>query len=118
MMILHDTCMNATEFLLVYVEIDPLEMNMVENGGDSSFIDFLPYGIAIVPKLFQDYFGASNCNGIFKNNDIEFCSGSLMTIGFQILVNNLPSIKFSFESARKANGLISHMTHNIKPVLD
>ncbi|MCD7463809.1 hypothetical protein HAX54_051458 [Datura stramonium] len=105
---------DPTRSLLVYATIDPLKMHVVKNGGDSSWVALLPYRIAIVPDCFQDFSKANNCNEISEKNDNGFCSGSLVTIGFQILVNNLPATKFSMESAKKANILISRMIHSIK----
>nr|XP_009771833.1 PREDICTED: homeobox-leucine zipper protein ANTHOCYANINLESS 2-like isoform X1 [Nicotiana sylvestris] len=116
MLILQDTCTDATGSLIVYATIDAVDMDVVMNGGDSSSVAFLPSGIAIVPDCFQDYSGANNCNvetSWEKDNGFSG-TGSLVTIGFQVLVNSSPAEKLSMESVQKVNNLISHTIHGIK----
>lgn len=116
MLILQDTCTDATGSLIVYATIDAVDMDVVMNGGDSSSVAFLPSGIAIVPDCFQDYSGANNCNvetSWEKDNGFSG-TGSLVTIGFQVLVNSSPAAKLSMESVQKVNNLISHTIHGIK----
>ncbi|GLJ41938.1 hypothetical protein SUGI_0868270 [Cryptomeria japonica] len=43
--------------------------------------------------------------------------GSLLTIAFQILVNNLPTAKLTMESVKTVNDLISCTTKKIKAAL-
>ena len=112
-MILQDTCTDATGSLIVYATIDSQEINMVMKGGDSSFVNLFPNGISIV----QDCSTADNDDDFFGKKDNGACSGSLVTIGFQILVNNLPSTNLPVESIKKVNDLISHTIHKIKTAL-
>ncbi|KAJ8574468.1 hypothetical protein K7X08_026273 [Anisodus acutangulus] len=102
----------------VYATIDSLAMNAVMNGGDSSCVALLPFGIAIVPDCCQHFSGVDNCKEISGKKDIGLrCSGSLMTIGFQVLVNNSPATKFSMESVKSVKNLISRIIHEIKTAL-
>ncbi|PHT93912.1 hypothetical protein T459_01794 [Capsicum annuum] len=57
---------------------------------DSSRVALLPSGIAIVPDYYQDFSKPSNCINIFgkKVNGFNRSTGSLVTIGFQVLVQN------------------------------
>ncbi|KAG5599801.1 hypothetical protein H5410_031171 [Solanum commersonii] len=82
-------------------------------GEDSSCVEILPNGISIVPDLSQHY-SANNYNG---GNDNEFCSGSLVTIRFQILVDNLSTTDLPEKSIIDANDIISHTIHKIKIAL-
>lgn len=114
MFILQETHRDATGSLLVNATIDSIALNVVMNGGDSSCVALLPSGIAIVPACFHDYSGANNCNGTSGQNDNDICrSGSLVTIGFQVLVNSSPTAKFSMESTKTVNDLISRKIHDI-----
>ncbi|KAJ8529059.1 hypothetical protein K7X08_035894 [Anisodus acutangulus] len=117
MLILQDACTDATGSLLVYATIDSLAMNAVMNGGDSSCVALLPFGIAIVPDCCQDFSGVDNCNEISGKKDIRLsCCGSLMTIGFQVLVNSSPAA-ISMESVKSVKNLISRTIHEIKTAL-
>ncbi|XP_049410461.1 homeobox-leucine zipper protein ANTHOCYANINLESS 2-like [Solanum stenotomum] len=117
MMILQDTCTDATGSLLVYATMDSLAMNVVKKKGDPSGVALFPCGIAIVPDSFQDYNTANNFNRILGENDNGFCGGSLVTIGFQMLVKTFHSKKHTIESAKKANGIISGIINGIKTSL-
>ncbi|KAK4718433.1 hypothetical protein R3W88_016771 [Solanum pinnatisectum] len=113
MLIFQDTCTDATGSLLVYAIIDSSKMNTVMKGGDSSCVELLPNGISIVPYLSQ-YYSANNNNG---GNNNEFCSGSLVTIRFQMLVDNLSTTDLPKKSIIEANDIISHTIHKIKTAL-
>ncbi|WMV33170.1 hypothetical protein MTR67_026555, partial [Solanum verrucosum] len=103
-----DTCTDATGSLLVYVIVDSSKINTVlrggGGGGDSSCVEILPNEISIAPDLSQHY-SANNYNG---GNDNEFCSGSLVTIRFQILVGNLSTTDPPEKSIIDANDIISY----------
>ncbi|KAK4375052.1 hypothetical protein RND71_005729 [Anisodus tanguticus] len=101
-LILKDAFTDSTGSLLVYALVDSLAMNVMMNGGNSSSVSVLPYGIAIVPDCYQDYSGK------------DFCSGSLVTIGIQKIVNNSPVAKFSAKSEKLLNDLISRTINGIK----
>ncbi|KAK4718430.1 hypothetical protein R3W88_016768 [Solanum pinnatisectum] len=117
MMILQDTCTDATGSLLVYATMDSLAMSVVKKKGDPSGVALFPCGIAIVPDSFQDYNAVNNFNRILGENDNGFCGVSLVTIGFQMLVKTFHSKKHTIESAKKANGIISGIINGIKTSL-
>ncbi|MCD7462276.1 hypothetical protein HAX54_048165 [Datura stramonium] len=120
MFFLQDTHADATGSLFVYAKIDSLSLNMVMNGGDSSCVALLPSGIAIVPDCFQDLSGANNnCNGASgKTDNDNSCSGSLVTIGFQVLLINSPDAKLCMESANTVKAHISRTIHYLKAALN
>lgn len=101
MMIFQDTCTDATGSLLVYAIVDSSKMNTVMKGGDSSCVELLPNGISILPDLSA-------------NNNKELCSGSLVTVMFQMLVDNIPTADLPHKSIIDANDIISHTIHKIK----
>ncbi|WMV33956.1 hypothetical protein MTR67_027341 [Solanum verrucosum] len=110
MLIFQDTCTDATSSLLVYSIVDSSKMNTVMKGGDSSCVELLPNGISIVPDLSQDYYANNNNDG----NNNEFCSGSLVTIMFQMFVDNLSTTDLPEKSIIDANDIISHTIYKIK----
>ncbi|WOK95180.1 homeobox-leucine zipper protein ROC5-like [Canna indica] len=96
MLILQETCTDAYGAMVVYAPVDVPAMHLVMNGGDSAYVAVLPSGFAISPDG----------------------SGSLLTVGFQILVNNHPSSTLTVESVDTVNGLISCTVQKIKSALN
>ena len=106
MLILQETCTDASGSMVVYAPVDIPAMHLVMNGGDSAYMALLPSGFSIVPdggptKLLQQKLGG----------------GSLLTVGFQILVNTLPSAKLTVESVETVSNLISCTVQKIKAAL-
>ncbi|THU58209.1 hypothetical protein C4D60_Mb03t11750 [Musa balbisiana] len=112
MMLLQETYTDASGAMLVYAPVDIPAMHLVMNGGDSAHVALLPSGFAIVPdgagyqgELTEEHHsvGAATAG-----------SGSLLTIGFQILVNGQPTEKLTAETVDTVNGLISCTVQKIK----
>ncbi|GFZ15287.1 homeodomain GLABROUS 7 [Actinidia rufa] len=114
MLILQETQSDASGSLIVYTAIDVAAMQVVMNGGDSASVVLLPSGFAIVPDGFPDSARPNDCNGdLIKGN-----GGSLLTLGFQILVNNQsPSAKLTMESVDTINSLITRTIQRIRAAL-
>ncbi|XP_074587804.1 homeobox-leucine zipper protein HDG1-like isoform X2 [Curcuma longa] len=93
MLILQETCADASGAMVVYAPVDVPAMHLVMNGGDSAYVALLPSGFAILPDGGE---------------------GSLLTVGFQILVNNQPTAKLTVESVETVNHLISCTVQKIK----
>ncbi|KAH0720105.1 hypothetical protein KY284_005135 [Solanum tuberosum] len=113
MLIFQDTCTDTTGSLLVYATVGSQDINMVMKEGDSSFVGLLPNGISIV----QDYSAVDNDNDIFEKNDNGVYGGSLVTIGFQMLLENLATTSLPKQSIKEANDLICHTIRKIKMAL-
>lgn len=113
MLILQETQTDASGSLVVYTAVDVNAMQMVMNGGDSASVALLPSGFAIVPDCFPDSASSNGCNDV----SIKASGGSLLTLGFQILVNNPPSAKLTMESVDTVNCLISRTIQRIKSAL-
>ncbi|XP_038905187.1 homeobox-leucine zipper protein ANTHOCYANINLESS 2-like isoform X3 [Benincasa hispida] len=101
MLILQETCTDASGSLVVYAPVDIPAMQAVMNGGDSAYVALLPSGFAVVPAE-EDGGGGR---------------GSLLTVAFQILVNSLPTDKLTVESVETVNNLISCTVQKIRNAL-
>ncbi|THU55100.1 hypothetical protein C4D60_Mb11t03010 [Musa balbisiana] len=100
MLILQETCTDASGSLVVYAPVDIPAMHLVMSGGDSAYVSLLPSGFAILPD-----------GGSHK------APGSLLTVAFQILVNSQPTAKLTVESVETVNNLISCTVQKIKAAL-
>ncbi|KAJ8771472.1 hypothetical protein K2173_026649 [Erythroxylum novogranatense] len=119
MLILQETWNDDSSSLIVYAPVDAASMNVVMNGGDSNYVALLPSGFVIIPDNSFDKCGSNICNGtLFKrDSDGSVGGGSLLTIGFQILVNSLPTAKINVDSMETVNNLISCTIQRIKAAL-
>ncbi|XP_062222461.1 homeobox-leucine zipper protein ROC5 [Phragmites australis] len=104
MLILQETCTDASGSMVVYAPVDIPAMQLVMNGGDSTYVALLPSGFAILPD--GPSIGAGHKTG-----------GSLLTVAFQILVNSQPTAKLTVESVETVNNLISCTIKKIKTAL-
>nr|ABG73462.1 homeodomain transcription factor [Oryza brachyantha] len=126
MLILQETCTDSSGSLVVYAPVDVQSMHVVMNGGDSAYVSLLPSGFAILPDGHNsaspspvDVGSASpsstagaGATGGGSNN-----TGSLVTVAFQILVNNLPTAKLTVESVDTVSNLLSCTIQKIKSAL-
>ena len=94
-LILQETCGDALGAVVVHAAVPAAEMDVVMNGGDSRAVPVLPSGFAIFP----------DCNE---------GGGSLLSIGFQILVSNLPEARLTVESVNTVKSLIGRTHRGIK----
>lgn len=114
MLILQETWMDASCSVVVYAPVDVQSLNVVMGGGDSAYVALLPSGFAILP----DGQCSNSCNGtLHKGGGDNGSGGSLLTVGFQILVNSLPTAKLTVESVDTVNNLISCTIQKIKASL-
>jgi homeobox-leucine zipper protein len=104
MLILQETCTDASGSIVVYAPVDIPAMQLVMNGGDSTYVALLPSGFAILP------------DGPSVGNEHK-TGGSLLTVAFQILVNSQPTAKLTVESVETVNNLISCTIKKIKTAL-
>ncbi|XP_020573166.1 homeobox-leucine zipper protein ROC6-like [Phalaenopsis equestris] len=102
MLILQETSTDAAGSLVVYAPVDAPAINLVMNGGDSSYVALLPSGFSILP----DGSGGSGNVG-----------GSLLTVAFQILVSTLSTAELTVQSVDTVKSLISCTVLKIKSAL-
>lgn len=115
MLILQETSSDKLGSLIVSAAVDVSSMNVVMSGGDSACVAFLPSGFAVVPDCFPESGGPNGT--VTKGGDDGGSGGSLLTVGFQILVNDLPTAKLTVESVETVNTLISRTIQGIKEAL-
>ncbi|KAF8111322.1 hypothetical protein N665_0076s0300 [Sinapis alba] len=114
MLILQETSIDSSGALVVYSPVDLSALNIAMNGDDTSYIPLLSSGFAISPDgnhNTEQGGGASTSSGFGGG-------GSLITVGFQIMVSNLPSAKLNMESVETVNNLIGTTVHQIKTGLN
>ncbi|KAE8728673.1 Homeobox-leucine zipper protein MERISTEM L1 [Hibiscus syriacus] len=98
MLILQESCSDATGSYVIYAPVDIVAMNVVLGGGDPDYVALLPSGFAILP----DGSVHNNRGGIMEIGS----GGSLLTVAFQILVDSVPTAKLSLGSVATVNSLI------------
>ncbi|XP_028767805.1 homeobox-leucine zipper protein MERISTEM L1 [Neltuma alba] len=114
MVILQESCTDATGSYVIYAPVDIVAMNTVLGGGDPDYVALLPSGFAILPA------GSSlNNNGGGGGGPIldVGSGGSLLTVAFQILVDSVPTAKLSLGSVATVNSLIKCTVERIKAAL-
>ncbi|KAH0875798.1 hypothetical protein HID58_073160 [Brassica napus] len=117
MLILQETSIDSSGALVVYSPVDLPALNIAMSGDDTSYIPLLSSGFAISPdgnhssSTTEQGGGASTSSGFGGG-------GSLITVGFQIMVSNLPSAKLNMESVETVNNLIGTTVHQIKTGLN
>ncbi|KAH6835740.1 hypothetical protein C2S53_002929 [Perilla frutescens var. hirtella] len=110
-LILQEICGDALGSLIVHAAVPTAEMNVVMSGSDSSSVPILPSGFAVFPDCIPDSCKPESCNeGQYGGGS----SGSLLTIGFQILVSNLPAAQLTMESVNTVKSLMGRTLQGIK----
>ncbi|KAM7266201.1 hypothetical protein ACFE04_004098 [Oxalis oulophora] len=117
MLVLQESWHDASGSLVVYAPVDLPSISQVMNGGDSSYVALLPSGFSILPAGRSIPGGSSNSNGTLLKQENNESDGCLLTIGFQILVNSLPTAKITQESVDTVNTLMSCTKQKIKVAL-
>ncbi|KAG8661323.1 hypothetical protein MANES_02G224400v8 [Manihot esculenta] len=84
MLILQESCIDASGSLVVYCPVDLPAVNIAMSGEDPSYIPLLPSGFTISPDGGADHGdGASSSSN--THGSMSRSSGSLITVSFQIL---------------------------------
>ncbi|KAL1198323.1 Homeobox-leucine zipper protein HDG7 [Cardamine amara subsp. amara] len=114
MLILQETWNDSSGALVVYAPVDVPSMNVVMSGGDSAYVALLPSGFSILPDGSSSLPDHIDTNNSLVNHESKGC---LLTVGFQILVNSLPTAKLNLESVETVNNLIACTIHKIRAAL-
>jgi len=114
MLILQETCTDPSGSLVVYAPVDVQSMHVVMNGGDSAYVSLLPSGFAILPDGHSQPSDAAQGS---PGGQSATAAGSLVTVAFQILVNNLPTAKLTVESVDTVSNLLTCTIQKIKSAL-
>ncbi|KAM0846476.1 hypothetical protein ACQ4PT_055635 [Festuca glaucescens] len=120
MLILQETCTDPSGSLVVYAPVDVQSMHVVMGGGDSAYVSLLPSGFAILPDGHSNVVTPDPASQLGSSPDARGGNnntGSLVTVAFQILVNNLPTAKLTVESVDTVSNLLSCTIQKIKSAL-
>ncbi|KAH9300340.1 hypothetical protein KI387_011923, partial [Taxus chinensis] len=96
-LILQECSRDSYGSMVVYAPVDIPAIHQVMNGQESINVALLPSGFAILPDGPES-----------RPHTNPSVGGSLLTLAFQILVNNLPTAKLTMESVKTVNDLISY----------
>ncbi|ESQ27851.1 hypothetical protein EUTSA_v10018189mg [Eutrema salsugineum] len=121
MLILQESSIDSSGALVVYSPVDLAALNIAMSGEDTSYIPLLSSGFTISPdgsRTIEQGGGASTSSGRSSSSSGFGGGGSLITVGFQIMVSNLPSAKLNMESVETVNNLIGTTVHQIKTALN
>ncbi|KAD4889286.1 hypothetical protein E3N88_21359 [Mikania micrantha] len=110
MWMVQDSCTNTYESMVVCSPVAVTTMKSIMAGCDSSSIAILPSGFSILPDGIETRPMVITS----KAGNQSWQDGSLLTVGFQILTNDLPISKLSMEYVDSVNTLISGTLNNIK----
>uniref|UniRef100_M4C9C8 Uncharacterized protein n=1 Tax=Brassica campestris TaxID=3711 RepID=M4C9C8_BRACM len=113
MLILQESCTDASGSYVIYAPVDIVAMNVVLSGGDPDYVALLPSGFAILPDGSVGGGGDGNQEVVSSSTASESC-GSLLTVAFQILVDSVPTAKLSLGSVATVNSLIKCTVERIK----
>jgi homeobox-leucine zipper protein len=108
MLILQESCTDASGSYVIYAPVDVVAMNVVLNGGDPDYVALLPSGFAILPD------GPTGSSLQAGGGGGAGTGGSLLTVAFQILVDSVPTAKLSLGSVATVNSLIACTVERIK----
>ncbi|KAJ0247167.1 Homeobox-leucine zipper protein PROTODERMAL FACTOR 2 [Hirschfeldia incana] len=117
MLILQESCTDASGSYVIYAPVDMMAMNVVLSGGDPDYVALLPSGFAILPD------GSTRGGNASAGAEGEVVTstasngGSLLTVAFQILVDSVPTAKLSLGSVATVNSLIKCTVQRIKDAL-
>ncbi|KAK1603701.1 hypothetical protein QYE76_027374 [Lolium multiflorum] len=112
MLVVQESCTDASGSLVVYSPIDIPAANVVMSGEDPSGIPLLPSGFTIWPD------GRSGAGGGASTSAGGQVAGSVVTVAFQILVSSLPSSKLNAESIATVSELINNTVRNLRNALN
>ncbi|KAM0918232.1 hypothetical protein ACQ4PT_008847 [Festuca glaucescens] len=114
MLVVQESCTDASGSLVVYSPIDIPAANVVMSGEDPSGIPLLPSGFTIWPDGRS---GAVGGGGASTSAGGQI-AGSVVTVAFQILVSSLPSSKLNAESIATVSDLINNTVRNLRNALN
>ncbi|KMS99023.1 hypothetical protein BVRB_3g066300 isoform A [Beta vulgaris subsp. vulgaris] len=116
MLILQESWTDRTGSFIVYAPVDSTSMESVLRGGDSDYLALLPSGFAIADAaILPNALTLANDNG--DGGGTVGRGASALTLGFQILVNSLPTAKLTVESINTVNDLMSCTIQKIRDSL-
>ncbi|CAN0902719.1 Homeobox-leucine zipper protein HDG1 [Linum grandiflorum] len=116
--VLQESWHDATGSLVVHAPVSMASMEMVMSGGDHTFVGLLPTGYAIIPDGGYPHNSSmvTATDGDSYGGVVEG-GGSILTVGFQILINIASGNNLTTESVDTVNNLMSCIIRRIKGTL-
>lgn len=103
-MVLQETVSDMTGSLIVYATVDLPTVSIVMDGGDTSLVALLPSGLCIVPAYTEGSAPGGEC-------------GSMITVGFHILLPDVGTSCFTIETISTINDLVSRTILGVKEIV-
>ncbi|XP_052177625.1 homeobox-leucine zipper protein ROC2-like [Diospyros lotus] len=103
MFILQESIIGPTGCFVVYARLDVVTINKVLSGVDSTLVEILPSGFAIVP------------DGNIESGQLG--CGSVVTAQFQILVDTSPTTRLYLDSVTTINTFVTATVNKIKDAM-
>ncbi|XWS49522.1 hypothetical protein CRYUN_Cryun12cG0010200 [Craigia yunnanensis] len=116
-LMLQESCTDRSGSLVVYSTVDVDSIQLAMSGENPSCIPLLPLGFFITPvELIRD---ASDDGKSFPPSEEAngHISGSLLTVGLQVLASTVPSAKINLSSIAAINNHVCTTIHQISASL-
>lgn len=128
-LILQEAITDESGSIVVYAPVNISAMQGVMNGEDSTYIELLPSGLAVIPNIIQllkesedDEDGRKSSKAKGKRpiglpptpTQIENLDGSILTMSFQVLVDSAHTNQFSLEYIDIVKKLVNGTVEKVK----
>ncbi|KAK5847354.1 homeobox-leucine zipper protein HDG5-like isoform X2 [Gossypium arboreum] len=111
-LMLQESCTDKSGSLVVYSTVDVDSVQLAMSGEDPSCIPLLPLGFFITPmELLND----GGCKD--EANEHNITTGSLLTVGLQVLASTIPSAKINLSSIAAINNHLCTTVQQISSAL-
>ncbi|XVF13671.1 hypothetical protein REPUB_Repub08aG0228100 [Reevesia pubescens] len=119
-LMLQESCTDRSGSLVVYSTVDVDSVQLAMSGEDPSCIPLLPLGFFITPaELIRDATSNDEDKSVPPSEDQAngHISGSLLTVGLQVLASTIPSAKINLSSIATINNHLCTTVHQISAAL-
>ncbi|XWS62199.1 hypothetical protein CRYUN_Cryun07bG0190300 [Craigia yunnanensis] len=116
-LMLQESCTDRSGSLVVYSTVDVDSVQLAMSGEDPSCIPLLPLGFFVTPvELIRD--DSDEGKSIPPSEEANrHISGSLLTVGLQVLVSTVPSAKINLSSIAAIKNHLCTTVHQISAAL-
>ncbi|XWS49290.1 hypothetical protein CRYUN_Cryun13aG0151200 [Craigia yunnanensis] len=116
-LMLQESCTDRSGSLVVYSTVDVDSVQLAMSGEDPSCIPLLPLGFFITPvELIRD--AGDEEKSVPPSEEANgHISGSLLTVGLQVLASTVPSAKINLSSIAAINNHLCNTVHQISAAL-
>ncbi|OMO93347.1 hypothetical protein COLO4_16955 [Corchorus olitorius] len=115
-LMLQESCTDRSGSLVVYSTVDVDSVQLAMSGEDPSCIPLLPLGFFITPvEVIRDSNDHEGNKSAEEGNG--HISGSLLTVGLQVLASTVPSAKINLSSIAAINNHLCTTVHQITAAL-